>query len=311
MLEIELESSNEKIQQYIEKANRFSNEGDMKDGIQFLRNALREYPNNHKLLSILIDFLFGYWCFCGEKEFLDEVIEKSELLLCDCTDNEIRMNVLQNLAFAYNNAENQDKAIETANRLPEYVPNRNQVLSNIIMPMSERRKKKQECIFEKSECMLCDILWMGGFAVGKKDYDLAINYYSCAATIVEQLGAEGFFLLRAAAAYGGLSMAYSGKENSDKAYEYIEKLIATYKSFEDLLVSGDTPYRSPMFDRLTFSKNSIHSNSEEGEYSGWYHNLKETYDCYQTVRDDSRFPALCEQIENDLKYYKKAKNNQQ
>ena len=309
LLGIELENSNQKIRQYIEKANHFSNEGNMNDGIEFLRNALHEYPNNHKLLSMLIEFLFGYWCFCGKKELLIEMIEKSELLLHDCTDDEIRMNVLQNLAFAYNAIENQEKAIETANRLPEYAPNRNQVLSNIIMPMSERRKKKQECIFADAEFLLCNILWMGGLEIGKKNYDLAIEYYTRVERIIEQIGNEGFFLLRSAGAFGGLSMAYSGNGEVDKAYNYIYKATESFKAFEELLLSGETPYQSPIFNSIVFSRNSLHSNNQDGEYAGWYHNLKGSkFNCYKSVREDSRFTALCIQIEKDLEYYRNVRN---
>jgi hypothetical protein len=73
------------------------------------------------------------------------------LVLQDSTDEDDRLEVLEKLAYSYNYLEMQDKAIETANRLPNSMLNRKQVLSNIIMPMDKRKATQQECVFYNFE----------------------------------------------------------------------------------------------------------------------------------------------------------------
>jgi transcriptional regulator with XRE-family HTH domain len=177
LLGIKADENEEKINEYFEKAMNCSHTGDMEKGIEIIREALKTYPNNSKLLSVLIGFLFGSFCANGQKEILEEIVAKAELVLQDSTNEEERIDVLEKLAYSYNYLEMQDKAIETANRLPDTVVNRQLVLSNIIMPMNKRKEKKQECVFYNFEVMINNILWLGGISLGRKEFSKAIDIY--------------------------------------------------------------------------------------------------------------------------------------
>ena len=102
LLGIKTDENEEKVQEYFEKAMECSHMGDMQKGIAILREALDIYPNNSKLLSVLIGFLFGSFCANGNKELLEEIIVKSELVLQDSANEEERIDVLEKLAYSYN-----------------------------------------------------------------------------------------------------------------------------------------------------------------------------------------------------------------
>ena len=300
------------VQRYIDRADQCSHTGKLDMSIEIIREALQTYPNNHRLLSMLVRDLFGLYCIDHNSAYAEELIQTAELLLTDCTDEDVRIPTLELLSYTYNCTEQQNKALETANRLPSAITNRNQVLSNILMPMSERRKKKQECLLANFEVLINDVLWLGGLSIGQKQYEMAGILYQRAADLIHAFGAEGMFLLRLAAAYSGLAMAYSGQSNTDEAYRFIDKTVGAYRAFEETLLKKNVDYTSPLLNGLSFTVDDLHANIdivEYSEYADWYRRLRDVFDCFEPVRRDARFGALCERIEKDLEYYKAQKRN--
>ena len=98
LLGIKADENEEKINEYFEKAMVCSHTGEMEKGISIIREALKTYPNNSKLLSVLIGFLFGLFCVNGKKELLEEIVTKAELVLQDSTNEEERIDVLEKLS---------------------------------------------------------------------------------------------------------------------------------------------------------------------------------------------------------------------
>ena len=310
LLGIKADENEEKLNEYYKTAMGCSHTGEMEKGIKIVKEGLAIYPNNSKLLSLLIGFLFGLFCANGKKELLEEIIAKAELVLQDSTNEEERIDVLEKLAYSYNYLEMQDKAIKTANRLPDTVVNRQLVLSNIIMPMEKRKEKQQECVFCNFEVMINHILWLGGLSLGRKEFSKAIDIYKRAIIIIENIGKEGFFLLKSAAAYNGLAMAYSSTDDVDKAYESIDEVISCYIEFEKILKIGKYSYKSPIFDKLIFSKNELHTNSTASEFEDWYAKMGHDYKNYfESVIKDERFPKLHEKVEDALREIRRGKTN--
>ncbi len=310
LLDIGPETGDAGVKKYIDDAAACSHTGRLQDGIAVIRSGLKVYPNDHRLLGMLVDYLFGIYCTDADKRTADEIIKIAQLILTDCTDDDIRINTLQFLAYTYNISGQQEKAVETAQKLPSATVNRNSVLADIIMPMSERRRCKQECMLADFEGIINNILWLGGLCVGNKGYRKAIDIYSRANAMIKEFADEGLFLLRLASAYAGMSMCYSGLNDTISAYEYIEKVRNSYKRFEDLLLKGTARYTSPLLSDLSFKTNDLNCNfdvTEHSEYSFWYRNMCETYNAYDAVRKDKRFPSLCRQIEDDLEHYKQLK----
>lgn len=284
--------------------------GEMEKGLETVKEGLAVYPNNPTLLFLLIGFLFGSFCANGQKELLEEIINKAELVLQDSTNEEERIDVLEKLAYSYNYLGMQDNAIKTANRLPNTVVNRQEVLSNIIMPMDKRKEKQQECVFYNFKGMINHILWLGGFSLERKEFSKAIDIYKRAIVIIKNIGNEGFFLLKSADAYNGLAMAYSSLGEVDKAYENIDEAIRCYMEFEKILKTGRYSYKSPILDMLIFSKNNLQANSTITEFEDWYAKMEHEYKNYfESVIKDERFPKLRKKVEKGLREIKDDKTN--
>ena len=310
MLGIKADEKEEKIKGIYKKAMNCTHTGEMEKGLETVKEGLAVYPNNPTLLFLLIGFLFGSFCANGQKELLEEIINKAELVLQDSTNEEERIDVLEKLAYSYNYLGMQDNAIKTANRLPNTVVNRQEVLSNIIMPMDKRKEKQQECVFYNFKGMINHILWLGGFSLERKEFSKAIDIYKRAIVIIKNIGNEGFFLLKSADAYNGLAMAYSSLGEVDKAYENIDEANRCYMEFEKILKTGRYSYKSPILDMLIFSKNNLQANSTITEFEDWYAKMEHEYKNYfESVIKDERFPKLRKKVEKGLREIKDDKTN--
>ncbi len=304
LLGIKQTGDEEIIQTYYERAMECSHTGDMHRGIALVREALAQYPNNDRLLTVLIDFLFGLFCFNGDTALLQELVTKAELVLQDSITDECRIEVLEKLAYTYNRLEIQEKAIETANRLPDTVCNRQRVLSNIVMPMDKRLEKKQCCVLADFECMIADVLWQGGYALGRKNFPKAREIYRRAVAMLESVGPEGLFLNIAADAYNGWAMACSSLGEVDEAYACLEQVMACHRRFEEVLKRSEVPYSSPVLDVLCFRTEDLHRNFVGSSYAAWVEKLQREYKSYYTaVMADERFAALWQRIQQDLVIY--------
>ncbi len=132
--------------------------------------------------------------------------------------------------------------------------------------------------------------------------------YNRAIVLIENIGNEGFFLLKSAGAHNGLAMAYSSVGEVDKAYKNIGKVIEYYFGVEEALKSGKYSYKTPMLDTLSFSRDNLHANSTVTEFEDWYVKIGYDYKNYfETVISDKRFPVLRTRIEKILSDIKKDK----
>ncbi len=134
--------------------------------------------------------------------------------------------------------------------------------------------------------------------------------FNRAIVLIENIGNEGFFLLKSAGAHNGLAMAYSSTGDVDKAYESIDEVIICYIEFEKILKIGKYSYKSPIFDKLIFSKNGLHTNSTASEFEDWYAKMGHDYKNYfESVIKDERFPKLREKVEKALREIKDDKTD--
>jgi len=100
--------------------------------VEFLKNAVREFPNSYKLLYHLAYHLRREGKNDEEKlKNAHESIAICNRILEDCTNDDIlRTLALENLAYSYNKIGDKAKAIETANKFPFI--SRESVLAKIV-----------------------------------------------------------------------------------------------------------------------------------------------------------------------------------
>ena len=102
--------------------------------VEFLRNAVQEFPNNFELLYHLANVLKSEGNTDEEKlKNVQESISICKRILEDCTNNDsLRFRTLQSLAYSYNQIGDKEKAIETAYKLPSELNSRESVLAVIL-----------------------------------------------------------------------------------------------------------------------------------------------------------------------------------
>lgn len=71
--------------------------GKNKERVELWRDALKEFPNDHRIISSLMFALSA----SDKAEFNDEIIKYGERILNESTDNDLRSGAIQTLCFAY------------------------------------------------------------------------------------------------------------------------------------------------------------------------------------------------------------------
>lgn len=110
-----------------------------KENVALMREALKTYPNNAKLLvqlSASLERLEG--SEAEKREYLKESIAVQEQILRYCDDSEVRGAVLSNISDAYYRAGNSKKALEYAHKLPNLYKTRETALVHILPDGKEK-----------------------------------------------------------------------------------------------------------------------------------------------------------------------------
>ena len=308
LLGIEHDNSDEKIEKILTEAKAFTHTGEPQKGISVLQDALKTYPNNHKILCNLIEFQCQTWDpDRDKKEWLDGIVKKAELILHDSDDDKIRHKVIYNLAFAYSFCGECNKATETANLLPDVAYSKLQLLS-MIVPVKERGVKyKPECILNAAETLLTDILTMSKHHIFFADPADAVPICERALKIIDGLGDEGYLLFMKADAFSDLTYAYAKLGKTDEAFDYMEKAILCNFEIDTVLNNGGKEYSSPLLKGQRFDKESITLYTDETHLERYYHIMMQSrsLDC---IKKDIRFNRCCEDIKKKLETYRNAGN---
>jgi len=110
-----------------------------KENVALMREALKTYPNNAKLLvqlSASLERLEG--TEAEKKTYLKESIAVQEQILRYCEDSEVRGAVLCNISDAYYRDGNYKKALEYAHKLPNLYKTRETALVHILPDGKEK-----------------------------------------------------------------------------------------------------------------------------------------------------------------------------
>ena len=111
LLGIDREHKQEKIDEILENARRYSDRGYMTEANEILETGLREYPDSYDLMKSLMNVKF-------EQRNWNEVIRLGTRIMEGCTNDQIRSSSKQLLCFAYQHKGENDKAREIAENLP-------------------------------------------------------------------------------------------------------------------------------------------------------------------------------------------------
>lgn len=279
--EIEKQS---KIESYMEEYNQNGNLGKIEANIILMRKAIKEFPENLDIINALMYALF----FTTKKEYMDEVISLGEQILRKSVSDVQRYSALQTLAYAYNQKNMTDKAVEYAGKLPDWYCTKSNVLEGILQGEALRNLAQVNI----------------GFAIAKIDMSVSVMLRSKEYTNEERIFAyetvaklynlflyDGNYGLENNALLGvymNLSKEYAKKQDKGKVIQALKTAYSHAKIMDDF---PEGRYTSIFADALKYTKKNFTKNFAFG-YVDW---LKKTMkeECFHFIRNDSEFTAIC------------------
>ncbi len=278
----EIEKS-KKIAKYTAQFDKNANVGKIKENIDLMHTALKEFPDNLELMEKLCTSLF----FIDKKEYLDECIEVGERILSKSMDDQQRFVIIQTLVFAYNRINNVEKAREYAEKLPDPYCTRNAVLQSVEKG-DALRKLTQGNIFQYIGLIDSSVLWM----LRSKEYtpEEKIFAYETVDKLYNLFLYDGNYGME----HTGLHMLwmniaeeYGKLCNREKTIAALKK--AYYHAYElDHLEDGK--YTSMFSDSGDYSKKSFTRNFEHS-YVEWLKNFMNN-SFFDFVRDTEEWRSI-------------------
>jgi transcriptional regulator with XRE-family HTH domain len=266
--------------------------------IEMFRNAIHEFPNSYDLLYCLAKTL----CFTKKPEDekqknLRESISICKRILSDCTDDNLRFRALQVLARAYKDIGENEKAVETANRLPLARDSRDIVLSEIL----DGEVKSNQIV--QNIWLLSDMFESLIENLANTKYrdnsEKRVELFKKLIGIEEILHENNDYIyetLRLRAVYYWLTEDYIKLKDYDNALNCIE-LFAKYSIKFDTLPETST-YTSIIFQGQTCSKNKDLDIKTTASGSKEY---LESREIFAPIRDHERFKTVITELEKHIK----------
>jgi transcriptional regulator with XRE-family HTH domain len=269
-------------------------EGKMDEQVALLRETIKQFPNNFKLLHELATAL----CQTNDRKNIEEAIEISERILKHCTDNEIRGNTQGFLChYYYRNGQN-EKAISSANSLPTLWNCKEIVLLNFLTG-EERVEKAQECIGHLAHAlsfgisMLADAGYRVKTNLSVQERIEILEKSNQIFSLIYDKGDYLFFHIRIAENYRDMSALYLLDENYEQAIMCLEKAAEHTIAFDTLPIKEN--HTSLLVNRMVYNKYDTASNTPHNS-SYIILNVFLSQDKYDVIRDELRFKAITEKL---------------
>lgn len=299
LLGIEIDKTNEDIDSALIKVNDLNHAGKRLQSIEILEEKLKLYPNNHLLLAEWVE------CKCmsfdpkdDKDKWLEDVIEKCNLILSDCSIDEIRYKTKTNMVFAYSFCDKNDIAEKLCYEFPENPYSKVEMMSMVAHP-KERIKYKRSCIARELDFLMIDIS-----SIAKHNYcfanpEDAIPVCQIALNVLDSVGCEGFLINHKADVYSDLANAYSKLKDKEQTLKYVGLAFDTYLELDELIESETYYYKSPLLIGEYFNKTKVTFGSEMSATEGFLWTLQRRKS-YDWLKNDDDFIKLLEKMKKNI-----------
>ena len=296
LLGIDIEKSNEAINDYIDKANSYTWRGDFKSSLEVLREAHRKFPRSYSIMTLLADsILFGN-CDKGNKDY-DEVITLCNRVLAECTDSIRRYEALQTLGIVYDEAGKREELLKIANEMPNIYFCREDFM---------RYRWRGEADFEYLRAYM-DYLHgrlvetLGIAAAQRNDQngyiystEDRIYIYKTEVSLLDLFFPDGDYQFKAqfgAKACRNLCKIYLENRDNEEAWRWVER-EADFTIHMDTY-DFDKPHTSPIFCRII---DGGWVADKQGNHAQRMLNWLTTADECAVLRSDARYEALVNRL---------------
>lgn len=305
------ESKREKeIQNYLQEYKRFQASGEADKRLELSQQAKNKFPGDFRilknyawdLLQSLYTGLDGNSTMPPEqqREYFDEVLAVCQTILEDCTEDEIRYDIISLQIMVYKSMAGEKaraSVLRAANRLPDHLLSRDAELANLYDYNTE-----EDIIFhqEYTQKLITSLWWEMRIittscqyppekkaAVCRRALDMYKLFYEN-----EDYGLEEGSV---AQIYQILAKIYLEYNCREEALEAVEQYVEHALKQSDALQNGFTCH-SELFNRLVFEKNNYVRSYTESAEEKLIYELQEVG--YQKIHDTERFQKLLAMLHN-------------
>ena len=271
LLGIDQETSELKIEKVLQDAQKFNHIGEIEKSIHIIDEALKSFPNDHRLLCDLIKYKLMRPC--SDPKWIEGIEQKANLILRDCHIDKIRHQTLGNLTKAYALIGKKEKVMEIAQLLPDFAYSKTLLLS--------------------------DILTTANYHIFKGDPAIAVNICKNALTMINSLGTEGYWLYIQLRFQIHLALAYGKLQYSDLMYSAAETALEICITIENTLTLGETEYVSPPLAGLIISKDNLKATNKQNTLERYYSILMHSQ-ILNIHAEEDRYQSLLKRIKEEI-----------
>lgn len=302
LLCIDKSKKEKRISQYLSEGESLIDLGRFSEAVALYRKAVGEFPSSYKLQSELA-------CALGCKNDiqkpneseLKEAISIYNRILEDCTDDEIRDNAKESLCCIYSQHDNNEKALEIAEKMHRLIYSR-ELMKATILKGDVAFVQSQECIELLTDEMVllmrnistCDDISGCNYSIAEK-----IKVMEKAIKLIELVfdGDYNFYYCRLAESYRALSWLNILNGDNEAALSALEA-SADYTVKYDLR-PDESDYSSVLLNRITYKKHEYHEIKEFTASQQTLEKLKHTV--YDSIRDTERFKVIIIKLSKNVK----------
>ena len=280
LLGVDIDAKEKRIEAVIKEADNCTYKKRYEEAEKLLRAALKDYPNNFKLmdkLAIVLSLNVGYYDKNKNEEerkpIREEIIFLSEKILAECTDDNLRYSSIQRLCLAYASMGETEKAESFAKKLPN-ITERDMITATF--KGTKKYNNIQERIMFGAFCSVLDSIssLMDKDYVSLDDGTTPYNSDECIVlhhkiidiiNILIEKGDFGDFNFPLASAHRKLTFLYAQKSDSAAALNHF-RLAAKYAVIYESMANNSNPpngeysgeYASLLFKGLNFPSIIVH-----------------------------------------------------
>lgn len=246
----------ERIDWYFAENLKLQNVGKMPEAVALLREALKEFPNEHSVMAELAHAIF--YQNIDDTERYKEVIVLMERVLRESTNQSLRDRAVQLLCYSYNYLGDSEKAKEYAETASSIDCSNQLLLSNIL-------KDEEREIFNKELItVLTDYIGLCTYKLDSIPWEKRHEFYLKILEMIFDDGFYGFYATCAAERHYFLARIYAGWENREEKVRYhLEQLVRLAKQYDSL--DGEYTYTSTFMKGVKGNSKQVTKNIEGTE----------------------------------------------
>ncbi len=243
----------ERLDWYEAESLKLQNVGKIPEAVALWREALKEFPNEHKVIYRLAHAIF--YQNSDDTERYKEVIELAERILRESTKQELREGAIQLLCLSCDNLGDSEKATEYANMGGDMYCSRQSLLS-LVLKDDEREDYNKHMI-----AAYADEIGQCSFNLKSIPWEKRHEFFLKILELIFDDGFYGFYACRASQRHHWLARIYAGWENQDEKVRYhLEQLVHFAKQYDSL--DGEYTYTSTFMKGVKGNSKGYTTNTE-------------------------------------------------